>query len=69
MYSYESAAEGKLELFDGKLQFTAIMLKPTITLPVSADAIKAKELIEKAKANCLIFTSMKARVSLEPTIR
>jgi organic hydroperoxide reductase OsmC/OhrA len=26
-------------------------------------------LIEKAEANCLISNSMKARVSLEPTIR
>ena len=66
--SYESAAEGKLELVDGKFQFTAITLKPTITLATSTDAAKAKELIEKAEANCLISNSMKARVSLEPTI-
>ena len=56
-------------MVDGKFQFTAIMLKPTITLPANADAAKAKELIEKAEANCLISNSMKARVSLEPTIR
>jgi peroxiredoxin-like protein len=67
--SYESAAEGKLELVDGKFQFTAITLKPTITLPGNGDAAKAKELIEKAEANCLISNSMKAKVSLEPTIR
>ena len=67
--SYESAAEGRLELVDGKFQFTAITLKPTITLSASADAAKAQELIEKAEANCLISNSMKARVSLEPTIR
>jgi organic hydroperoxide reductase OsmC/OhrA len=47
-----------------KFQFTAITLKPTITLPANA-----KELIEKAEANCLISNSMKAKVSLEPTIR
>jgi len=67
--SYESAAEGKLELVDGKFQFTAITLRPTITLPANADAAKAKELIEKAEANCLISNSMKAKVSLEATIR
>ena len=67
--SYESVAEGKLELVDGKFQFTTITLKPTITLSVNADAAKAKELIEKAEANCLISNSMKARVTLEPTIR
>jgi len=62
-------AEGRLELVDGKFQFTAITLKPTITLTASTDANKAKELIEKAEANCLISNSMKARVSLEATIR
>ena len=61
--SYESVAEGKLELVDGKFQFTAI------TLSANADAIKARELIEKAEANCLTSNSMKARVSVEPTTR
>jgi peroxiredoxin-like protein len=67
--SYESSAEGKLELVDGKFQFTAITLKPTITLAASTEAAKAKELIEKAEANCLISNSMKAKVTLELTIR
>lgn len=44
---------------EGKFQFTAIMLKPTIKLSANADAAKAKELIEKAEANCLISNSMK----------
>lgn len=67
--SYESEAEGKLELVDGKFQFTAITLKPVITLPVGGNAAQAKELIEKAEANCLISNSMKAKVTLVPTIR
>ena len=67
--SYESVAEGRLELVDGKFQFTTITLKPTITLSANADAAKARELIEKAETNCLISNSMKARVTLEPTIR
>lgn len=67
--AYESAAEGRLELLEGKFQFTAITIKPTITLKSNADAAKAKELIEKAEANCLISNSMKATVTLEPVIR
>ena len=66
--SYESVAEGRLELVEGKFQFTAITIKPTITLKAVADTAKAKELIEKAEDNCLISNSMKARVSLEPAI-
>jgi peroxiredoxin-like protein len=67
--SYESAAEGRLELVEGKFQFTAITIKPTITLESDADAAKAKELIDKAEANCLISNSMKAKVTVEPIIR
>lgn len=66
--SYESTAEGRLELVEGKLQFTAITIRPTITLTVGEDASKAKELIEKAESNCLIANSMKAKVILETVI-
>lgn len=66
--SYESSAEGRLELVDGKFQFTEITLKPVITLVAGGDTAKAKELIEKAEANCLIANSMKAAVTLSPTI-
>ncbi|MEC4890287.1 MAG: OsmC family protein [Nitrospira sp.] len=66
--AYESSAEGRLELVDGKFQFTALTLKPVITLPAGGDPVKAKELIEKAEANCLISNSMKAQVTLVPTI-
>jgi len=66
--SYESEAEGKLELVDGKFQFTDITLKPVIVLPPGGDAAKAKELLEKAEANCLISNSMKARVHLNASI-
>jgi peroxiredoxin-like protein len=67
--AYESTAEGRLELVEGKFRFTAITIKPTITLESDSDAAKAKELIEKAEANCLISNSMKATVTLEPVIR
>lgn len=67
--AYESTAEGRLELVEGKFQFTAITIRPSITLRPGGDAAKAKELIEKAEHNCLISNSMKATVTLEPTIR
>lgn len=67
--SYESTAEGQLELVDGKFQFTAITIRPSITLKAGEDVVKVKELIEKAERNCLISNSMKATVTLEPAIR
>ena len=66
--SYECEAEGRLELVDGKFQVTKITLRPRITLLPGGDVGKAKELIEKAEANCLISNSMKTGVTLEPTI-
>ena len=65
---YESTAEGRLEIVEGKFQFTAITIRPSITLKPGGDAAKAKELIEKAEHNCLISNSMKAKVTLEATI-
>ncbi|CUS35079.1 OsmC family protein [Candidatus Nitrospira nitrificans] len=67
--TYESAAEGRLELVEGKFQFTTIAIRPIITLKSGDDADKAKELIEKAERNCLISNSMKAHVTLDPVIR
>jgi peroxiredoxin-like protein len=66
--AYESTAEGRLELVEGKFQFTTITIRPSITLNSGEDAGKAKELIEKAERNCLISNSMKATVTLEPVI-
>jgi len=65
---YESDAEGRLELVEGKFQFTTITLTPTLTLKPGEEASKAREILEKAEANCLISNSMKCQVRLEPTI-
>ena len=64
--SYHCEAEGRLELVEGKFQVTVITLRPQIALQSGSDAAKAKELIEKAEANCLISNSMKTRIALEP---
>lgn len=66
--AYHCEAEGRVELVEGKFQVTVITLRPRITLPPGGDATKARELIEKAEANCLISNSMKTRMTLEPTI-
>lgn len=67
--SYESTAEGRLELVEGKFQFTAITIKPVIALKPGGDATNAKDLIGKAERSCLISNSMKPTVTLEVTIR
>lgn len=65
---YESEAEGVLELVEGKFQMTAVLIKPTVRLKPGEDAAKARELLAKAEANCLISNSITSKVTLEPTI-
>lgn len=66
--AYESEAEGTLELVDGKFQMTKITIRPKLALKPGEDAVKAKEILQKAEAQCLISNSMKSKVVLEPTI-
>jgi peroxiredoxin-like protein len=66
--SYESEAEGVLELVDGKFQFTAIAVKPKLSLKPGEDMGKARDLLVKAEANCLVSNSIKAGVTLDPVI-
>ena len=65
---YIGDAEGTLELVDGKFRFTKIVLRPTLTLKPGEDAAKAKQVLEKAEANCLISNSLTSQVILEPAI-
>lgn len=66
--AYESDAEGRVELVDGKLRVTAVVLKPRVTLAPGTDSAKAQEILAKAEANCLISNSVKTNVSMEATI-
>lgn len=66
--AYESEAEGHVELVNGKFQVSSMTLKPRITLQPGADVSKAKELMTKAEANCLISQSVKSVVTVETTI-
>jgi peroxiredoxin-like protein len=64
---YESEAEGRLEMVDGKFQITSVALRPRVALENPDDAGKAEELLARAESQCLISNSIRSRVSLEPT--
>lgn len=66
---YESEAEGRLELVDGKFRVTSVTLKPKVMLKAGEDAEKAQELLAKADANCLISNSIKSNVAVEGIFR
>jgi peroxiredoxin-like protein len=66
--SYESGAEGRVELVDGKFQVTSIVLTPRLTVKSDGDIDKARELLMKAESNCLISNSVKTRVTIQPSV-
>ncbi len=65
---YESEGEGMVELVDGKFQVSTIVLRPQVKLGPGGDAEKAKEILHKAEANCLISNSMKTKITMEATV-
>jgi peroxiredoxin-like protein len=67
--SYESEAEGRLEMSEGKFRMTAVTVRPLVTLNSPGDSAKALELLAKAEENCLITNSVRSTVSLEPRVR
>ena len=66
--SYESDAEGRVELVAGKLQVTSVTLTPRVTVQSGGDVDKAKEFLAKAESNCLISNSVKSHITMNPTV-
>jgi len=66
--SYESDAEGRIELVEGKLQVTSVTLTPRVTVKSSGDVDKTKELLTKAESNCLISNSVKTHVTMQAAV-
>ena len=54
---------------DGKLRFTEIVLKPTLTIIQNEDRERANRLLEKAEQECLIKRSLKCPVVMEPLVQ
>ncbi len=66
--SFQCSSKGKLDVVDGKMQMTEVLLIPKVTVNNEADREKALKVLKKAEANCLITNSVKARVVMEPVI-
>ncbi|MBE9540330.1 MAG: OsmC family protein [Proteobacteria bacterium] len=66
--SLECIADGKLERIERSTIFTVINIKATVHIPAGTDADKARRLLEKSEANCLITRSMTATVHLETEV-
>lgn len=64
----EVEAVGKLDKVDGKFVVSEIVLKPELMLVEDKHADKAKRIMEKAEAACLISRSIKTEITLKPKV-
>ena len=59
---------GVLDRVERVTQFTEIELGVTLQVPASTDVEKAHRLLEKSEQNCLITSSLKAKVTLKAEV-
>jgi peroxiredoxin-like protein len=64
----EASAEGVLERVERVTRFTAFTVSATLTVPAGTDIDKARRLLEKAEAGCLITNSLSAESHLEASV-
>ncbi len=67
--AYEDSASGTMQLEDGAIRFTDVLLRPKVTLRNADDAARARAqaLHEKAHAQCFIANSVSFPVRHEAT--
>jgi len=66
--SYESFAEGIIELVEMKYLFSMITIKPKIKVGSKEDVEIAENLLKISKENCFVSNSVRSEVILEPEI-
>ncbi len=66
--SFSCKAQGKLELIDGKLLISEILLQPTVTIYNEQFRDKTIRILKKAEDACLIANSMRSTISMEINI-
>ena len=60
----KASAEGVLDRVERVTRFTAFNVNATLTVPAGTDLDKAKRLLEKAEATCLVTNSLNAETHL-----
>jgi organic hydroperoxide reductase OsmC/OhrA len=62
------SVQGKLEKGPGGYDFTAIVIKPSLTIRDESYRVLAGRLLEKTERSCLIARSLKCAVTMEASI-
>ena len=65
---FSCQAIGKLEMVDGKLMMSEILLKPTVVINSVDYRDKAIRVLKKAENACLISRSIKSKITMEINI-
>lgn len=60
----QCAVEGKLDRVDNVTRFTAFDIRASLTIPAATDAGKARHILEKSEAVCLITNSLTGEKTL-----
>ena len=66
---YESSARGILEKTDSGYQFTSIEIEAGLTVSKEEAVSKGIRLLQKAEENCFVSRSVKAKVTLTPSVK
>ena len=66
---YSDAAEGTIQIKDGAMRFTLVLLRPQVLLASDGDIAKAEALHEGAHHSCFIANSVNFPVRYEATVK
>ncbi|MEA1964912.1 MAG: OsmC family protein [Candidatus Aerophobetes bacterium] len=67
--SYQSYAEGTVEIVEKKLVFSTIEVKPKILVTSDKDVKEAKRVLRFSERNCLVSNSIKSRIILNSEVK
>lgn len=66
--SYQSEAEGTVEMVEGTFMFTQVVVRPRVEVKDEEMATAVGQALEKAEKHCLISSSVKTQVTVEPQV-
>ena len=65
---FNSKANGKLEIVDGKYIISEITLAPEVIISDESKKERAERILQKAEAACLISNSIKSKIIFNPRV-
>jgi len=66
--SFSCKSKGKLEMVDGRMMMTEVVLEPYVRIPHEKDREKAMRILLKSEGACLISNSVKSKIVMSPVV-